>query len=264
MRLILVLGAILSININIFAVEIAKNFTRNSEKYLSFEDAVFPDKRNPPKIWRDKEIKRWENSIRKAVDNLPEEFLEKIGPVRWRFYINQKDWATAFAGSNDVYINLLSNYIDVPEWMTWEPFRKDGLNSAEMEWVALHEMAHIYNPWGDDFAFLRGENKEEYTAWSEWSWNKSTKRFVLLSGIDFISIPVLKEKETTLYGKQSPGENFADTLALYVMWPEYLKSNFPLQYGAIKEILVREYESRYPMPSSIETRLTVRSGKNVS
>lgn len=115
-------------------------------------------------------------------------------------------------------VNLLPSSVR-PDWMKWEPLSVNGYSQEEMMFVALHELGHMCS-----------------MGWV---------------------VPF--EGETTLYGRhEGTTEDFAETFALYVMWPEYLKENFPGHYEAIKTILVREYKTVYPMPDSIISRLTVK------
>lgn len=246
--------------------DIYNNSFKNG-KSLSFNNKVVCNNRDRrsaerclPKqelAWQQQEIARWKSAIRKAADMLPPEFFEEVGPVSWRFFINRDTWTTAYAGY-PIGINLLSDYENLPEWMTWEPFRKNGLSEVEMIFVALHEMAHNYSYGLDEF-YVLDEERIEYQTWAKWSWDKKTKQFILSSGTEKISMMVAKEGEVTLYGKTMGRiEDFAETFALCVMWPEYIKDNFPIHYDVIKNILVIEYESVYPIPASIKSKLAVQ------
>ena len=268
------LTALILLNVASFAMaqgqgDVSGNSVGNG-KYLSFNDRVGCDTRGrnsatrclPKKEldWQKREIAKWKSAIRKAVDMLPREFFGKVGTVSWRFFINRDDWTTAYAGF-PIKINLLSDYENPPEWMTWESLRKNGLSEVERIFVALHEMAHIYS-FGYELDAL-DEKHAEYQTWAQWDWNKNTKQFILSSGIKENYVVVAKESEVTLYGKaRGRVEDFAETFAMYVMYPEYLKENFPKQYEIIKGILVVEYESVFPMHislilSSIKSRLIV-------
>ena len=181
------------------------------------------------------EVDRWKRAIRKAAGMLPPEFFKQTGKISWKFFIDRNDWVTAYASFSTIDINLLSNYKDPPLWMTWEPLGKDGLLESEMIFVSLHEMAHIYI-YRDELNIL-DEMGVVNKAWTEWN----------------------KEEETTLYGKErGQAEDFAETFALYIMFPEQLKKYFPLHYGVIKNILATEYESMYLMPSSLQLRVSVQ------
>ena len=216
-----------------------------NQKYLSFDDIVGCEKsgnrstRCPSGqelVWQEQEIERWKSAICKAADMLPSEFFKEIIKetgnvnVSWTFIIARKDWAVGFTSLRSVYINLLSNYKNIPKWLSWEPFRKNGLTEPERVFVALHEIGHLS---GGSF---------DWTSYSQYQ-----------------GISEENENAATLYGKErGEVEDFAESFALYVMWPEYLKENFPKHYEAIKKVFVREYESVYPMPNSIKSRLTVK------
>ena len=236
---------------------------------------------------------------------LPENFFKKTGQISWGFYVDEEDWVTGSALSryNLIFINLKSNYEDPPTWMTWEPLRNNGFSEVERIYLALHEMAHIYDVRGwrldnlhgfqysglaylDDspahiFIELRKtecfkkDNKKTYFVEDDGLINVSydfTGWAVMTSSRPFIKEldaffcyqfwpdrVLVFEPESTLYGKvRGRGEDYAETFALYILWPEYLKANFPMHYQIAQDTLGREYKSVYPMPSSIKSRLTVK------
>lgn len=179
----------------------------------------------PNSAWLKKRENRWIQSFREVATILPESFFEEIGQTSWTFFISQDDWMTAYPGG----INLLPSSSS-PSWMLWESFPANGYSQEEMMFVALHEFGHVYDDLGSSLA----------------SW----------------AIP--PKVQTTLYGRvMGSTEDFAESFALYVLWPEYLKENFPKHYGIIKKILGREYEARYFMPNSIRSRLTVKEGGKI-
>lgn len=198
---------------------------KNSDTYLIF---IQPSKERV-QFYKVLGYEKWVESILKAAAMLPEIFLEEVGTQIWRFRINADDWVTGNPG----LINLLPSE-EKPGWMNWEPFIENGFDEAEMIFVALHEIGHMYN--------------------------FGSKLNILNTSLDFIRVELgVLETEPTLYGKaMGQDEDFAESLALYILWPEYLKKNFPLHYGVIRTILVREYKAVYPMPSSIRSRLAVK------
>lgn len=223
--------------------------SKNSDKYLVF---VQPGE-EIAEVYKILGYEKWVISIRKAADMLPEAFLEKFGKQKWHFRINNDDWTTGNPG----LINLLPSR-EKPEWMTWEPFVENGFEESEMVFVALHEMGHMFSR-GHELNFL-DINHYKVNGKASWVWYSKRKELVLEvpSYFDMILSGVL-ERPVTLYGKvMGRDEDFADTFALYVLWPEYLKENFPMHYVVVKNILGREYKSTYPMPSSVTLRLIVR------
>ncbi len=210
-------------------------------KYLGFDNNVRCDtyKNSPmqclPKqqlAWQKKEIAKWKSAVQKAAGMLPRELFDKIGTVSWGFFVDRDDWAIAWAGP-PIIINLLPNCTNLPEWLTWEPLGKNGPTKPTRISIALHEIGHLYH----------------------------IKSGLLDRSLDWIP----EENKVTLYSKErGVYEDFAETFALYVMWPEYLKENFPKHYDVIKKILVREYKSVYPMPSSIKSRLTVKEDGKIA
>lgn len=184
-------------------------------------------------------MQAWYLALRKAATLLPAGFVKEIATdfgdsdcwgwetrpgcvrtwIRFGFFIDSASWATAYPDS----INLRSSVAELPYWLTWEPFPKDGYTEEERIWVALHEFAHRY----------------QFSSNGE-----------LLNAEDFGTEP-----PTTLYGCISGIENFPDTFALYVMFPKQLE-RFPLSYNGIKDILGREYEAKFQMPNSVASKLT--------
>lgn len=194
---------------------------------LNMADDETGQKIKPYLSWLKKREDRWIQAFEKAVILLPESFFERIGETSWMFLINQDDWGTAYAGAGGGVVNLLPS-LERPDWMTWEPFPVNGYSQEEMMFTALHELGHVYDE------KVRGVEKMR-------------------------GVSVTFEGESTLYGHtMGPAEDFAETFALYVLWPEYLKDNFPRHYGLVKTILAREYKSVYSMPESVTSRLTVK------
>ena len=269
-------------------------------KYLSFSKKITCttiDKKSATRClpkqqlaWQKQEIAKWKSAVRKATDMLPREFFERVGMVSWEFFVDRDDWATAYAGF-PVHINLLSNFEDPPQWMTWEPLRKNGLTETERIFVAIHEMGHLS---GESFnwayayqyqgiAWWNGDRLEAISSIHCENSNflsdeiRSFSGRVYYRGTSFrvgnetdnetpchahdvfdkqYANKVPEENEVTLYGKaKGRNEDFAETFALYVMWPEYLKENFPLHYAAINKILNKEYQTCYSMPESVRTSM---------
>ena len=185
---------------------------------------------------------RWQQSIKEAVSILPGQFVRGIteikcnnlgysrsfsfGPgiictntLRFHFFIDDKSWITGYPGE----INLRSSETNIPKWMVWEPFPKDGYSKEERLWVAFHEMAHSYDM-----------SVKNYSAEFE----------------------EMSESPTTLYGCIGGSvEDFGDAFSLFVMFPEQLKK-FPDHYRVVKKILNREYATSYIMPNSVKSKLT--------
>lgn len=198
-------------------------------------------------------VEAWARSIKKAAMILPKSFIESIGITEWEFRADSWDWVTGNPG----LINLTPSK-EKPDWMIWEPFNQNGFTEAERVYVALHEISHLYS-FGGELIIL---NTYHFESGGEAFWAWDTKRRMLILESTFYIHWVLKgvlEDESTLYGREmGRAEDFADTFALYVMWPEYLKTNFPLHYLVIKKILGKEYKSEYPLPNSVKSRLAVR------
>lgn len=265
-------------------------------RYLSFNNKVACDTRDKkssarclPRQQQKQEIVKWKNAIQKAANMLPREFFKKTGTISWGFFVNRNYWATAYAGLT-IDINLLSNYENPPQWMTWEPFRKNGLTETERVFIALHEMGHLSGGFLDllyvyQFQGIAWWNNDRFEAISSIHCSESDffsedikvfEGYIYYKGMSFVvgdkkkycrvydafdknfakKIPL--ENETTLYGKEMGSvEDLAESFALYIMWPEYLKKNFPEHYTAINKTLMREYPTRDCMPESIITRLSV-------
>ena len=169
------------------------------------------------RAWQRTEICKWFSAIEETANLIPEHFITVIEPVSFDFVINNTEWFTALAGS-PILINLKPGL--KPDWMTWESFVNKGFSREEMIYVVLHEMAHL-------FSFKQGSNT------------------------------FFNESQTTLYGQKMGGEeDFAESVAIYVMWTEYLKQNFTIHYEIIKTIFGKEFTPYRCMPRSIKTKLT--------
>ncbi|MBI4087438.1 MAG: hypothetical protein HY434_01245 [Candidatus Liptonbacteria bacterium] len=188
----------------------------------------------PSAEWRLREMKRWQRAVQKAAALLPKTFLEAVGPVEVLFYMDQSIWETAhpersFTGENFILINLKPSGNEKPEWMTWEPFPYDGFKESEMVWITIHEMKHLYDKTNLGFE----------------TWNKAIfeERF-------------FEEGFSTAYGRaMNLLEDSADSFALYVLWPDYLK---PLSkhYAGNMKLLGREYAPFMDMPNSVRSKLS--------
>lgn len=186
------------------------------------------------------EMQEWYLALRKAAMLLPTNLVKEIATdlddhncglgvnfhpeciqkkIRFEFFADSTFWGTAYPRA----INLRASATELPDWMTWEPFPKDGYTEEERIFVALHEFAHRY----DESMSLR-------------------------SRIDNI---FEIEPSPTLYGcANGYDEDFADTFALYVMFPDYLKP-FSLRYKVVKNIVGREYDMTFKMPNSVRSKI---------
>ena len=206
--------------------------------------SVFDDSKKTEVSSEDRnEMQAWYLALRKASAFLPIDFAKEIATdlddddclwgrnvvsvahhesqcvpkwIKFKFFIDSTFWGTAYPDR----INLRPSVIDLPDWLTWEPFPKDGYSEEERIWIALHEFAHRYRQ---------------------------------VSGRNFVFIT---DSPTTFYGcAMGQEETFADTFALYVMFPDRL-TQFSLVYDEIKGILGREYQAQFQMPNSVASKLT--------
>ncbi|MBI2065084.1 MAG: hypothetical protein HYT62_03480 [Candidatus Yanofskybacteria bacterium] len=235
--------------------QIAAEYSSDNLKYLSFggfEEDVWPHGdfvenkkvrlKMPDHKWRTEQIQLWESAIKEAVSILPAQFVDEIGELSFCFYINQYTWETAHPRGNIVFINL-SPSIKRPKWMNYETLPLNGFTREEMIFVAIHEIAHIYSLFPPEDLFSRFIYSGQY---SDILWWKHDREELFSS-----------EGSPTFYGRAlGTEEDFADTLALYVMFPEYLK-NFPVRYSIINNILKKEYAGAYSMSGSLRSRSTL-------
>jgi len=206
--------------------------------------SVFDDSKKTEVSSEDRnEMQAWYLALRKASAFLPIDFAKEIATdlddddclwgrnvvsvahhesqcvpkwIKFKFFIDSTFWGTAYPDR----INLRPSVIDLPDWLTWEPFPKDGYSEEERIWIALHEFAHRYRQ---------------------------------VSGRNFVFIT---DSPTTFYGcAMGQEETFADTFALYVMFPDRL-TQFSLVYDEVKGILGREYQTQFQMPNSVASKLT--------
>ena len=157
----------------------------------------------------------------------------KIGIVFWA---NNEYWAGALVTKEgDIFINLTPKR-DIPELQTlneW-PLRSEEITSAYV-FTVLHEIGHLY-----------GRIKHYYVF--EKLYNGDNLR------VDSEQVPTRYVK-----ARASKREDFAESFALYVLWPEYLKQNFPQRYVEIRKLVKTEFPSSdFKMPGYLKDQLTVR------
>ena len=100
------------------------------------------------------------------------------------------------------------------------------LNREETMFYVLHELAHIDLNMILDFSGLIGP-----------------------------------EPFPTEYAEKNVFEDFADSFAIYIVYPEYLKNNFPKRYRFMRTLLRQEYEQLYPTPQSMIVRAEILKEK---
>ena len=209
--------------------------------------SIFGDsKKNEGKVSsRDRnEMQAWYFALRKASALLPTDLVKEIATdfdddclwgrnmvsmthhvsqcvpkwIKFKFFIDNTFWGTAFPDR----INLRPSVTDLPNWLTWEPFPKDGYSEEERIWIALHEFAHRYRQ---------------------------------VSGQNFV-LSYITDSPSTFYGcAMGPEETFADTFALYIMFPDRLTQSSRV-YDEVKGVLGREYKAQFQIPNSVASKLT--------
>ena len=250
------LSLTLEVNAQSDSVELRQSVAKKFEyetSNLGYIKIIYPSDLGIFKRYHAFGMEAWARSIKKAATMLPKSFAERIGVTEWGFRADSWDWVTGNPG----LINLTPSK-EKPDWMIWEPFNQNGFTEAERVYVALHEIGHFYSL-GSELNILDTYHFESGGE-AFWAWNTKQKMPVLKSTfyISRVANGVLEEK-STLYGREmGREEDFAETFALYVMWPEYLKQNFYLHYLVMKKIFGKEYEPEYPLPSSVKSRLAVR------
>lgn len=262
-------------------------YTPSNSNYVKFHgldlgmvssgDLVDPGARRVPICcsddWQKAEIDKWVDSIKVAVSLLPEILFRQIAEanrlfkegkkIDIYFYIDNRTWETAY-GDRDgsVGINLAPSIVR-PEWMTWEPLLYNGFSAEERIFVVLHEIFHVY-----DFSLgILGEHFSPrlgnlgFRDFSEIEKELIRKNFPVyyfdISPVWILHAVESIERPPTLYAvEKGSTEDFAESGALYVMWPEYLKrGNILIRYRVMQNLLGREYYSVYEMPESVKSRL---------
>jgi len=206
--------------------------------------SIFGDSKKPEVSLKDRnEMQAWYLALRKASTLLPTDFAKKIATdideddclwgrnivsvahhesqcvpkwIKFKFFVDSTFWGTAYPDR----INLRPSITDLPDWLTWEPFPKDGYSEEERIWIALHEFAHRYRQIiGGNFVFIT-------------------------------------DSPSTFYGcAMGQEETFADTFALYIMFPDRLTQSSRV-YDEVKGVLGREYKAQFQIPNSVASKLT--------
>lgn len=100
-------------------------------------------------------------------------------------------------------------------WQSNQIFIKDQrLSLFSYEFMLLHEIGHAY----------------DYSGWPINIFTNQLQR-------DIFKKFAGKEKPPTQYAGEDPGEDFAETFALYFLFPDYLKRVSPLRYEWMKNNL---------------------------
>lgn len=185
--------------------------------------------------------KQWVGGISNAVAKLPPN-PRVVDSITVIFYVDTssvyRGWTKPWL--DEIHINLMpfAFFTNRKEWEACCIFtvrdptfgingiKRDFFTDDEVEFVVLHEIGHIYGTW----------KKATYTKFKK-----------------------AKEVSPTLYGQvDGRHEDFADTFALYILWPSYLKQYFPLHHEAMKTIfLEKEFQDFYSNSPYIQNRLTV-------
>lgn len=184
---------------------------------------------------------RWIEQFKVALEVLPSEIRNTIdingeGHPRLVFENQPNEWRTGTANrrTSVITINLTPN---PSHPFPFEYISENGYTEEEMLWAALHELGHI---WSFNVS-------QEFKRGIDTAFNKGVTRYGCKHYIEScIGVDVVKV------------ENFAEAFALYMIMPNYLKTNFPKDYEWLKENAFNnaEYSFNYNPPSSLLARLT--------
>ena len=209
------------------------SFDGFDEYMIGVRDLVPADNRKPIKLGMvEQSMRPWETSIEVALGMFPNDVRDTLGPLKVMFFADQFSWETANATGSMIAINLTPS-MDRPSWMTWEPFPWGGYSSEERIWVAFHEIGHVFRS-HRHLTFDPADTRLGYR---------------YLSGF-------LTEPPSTRYGALDQEEDFADSFALYAMYPAYVRANFPARYTILKNMIGKEFADFAFMPNSVRSKLT--------
>jgi len=196
------------------------------------------------------EIDRWIRQLEKAASLLHgKETLDVITKNKGRDYFGehrekpllkiefeaQDHWRT---GQYDYRENLITINItpDNDHPFPYEYVSENGYEDEEILYVWIHEMGHAWHTNNRVVNFFDHAFEEPATRYGYYDWS--------LENIG----DTLNRRET-----------FAESFALYVVLPQYLKENFLSHYDTLKMLSFgeREYVGLYHIPSSIYARLSL-------
>lgn len=187
-------------------------------------------------------VDRWTIQLERALSLLGSEFISEIqnntrGPsLGIRLEPSLGRWHT---GVYDWYINTLQ--INLYPYMfhpyDYEYLSENGYSDEEMLYVWIHEITH---------------------AWQE------AQRAQDFDFVESFKPHIDTSRSPTTYGAAVPPtginnyeEDIAESVALYVLLPEYMKTYFPGRYDWIKEKAFhgKEFEISFEVPISLASRL---------
>lgn len=164
---------------------------------------------------------------------LPEELIAPAGPVKYQVSgepdLCSATWASGCSFRDEPRIGIHERSdADAYPW-DWEHFAEDGYTHLERVKVLVHEFGHVVHQ--------HVINIEQMAA--------------------FFDVILEAPETVTSYGERSWKEDFADTFAFYVFWPDYLQAHYPLRYAYMYDLFGGvTYEPLDEMPSSVKARLS--------
>lgn len=192
------------------------------------------------------ETEPWREDLIKAAEVLGEPYfrrIEKALPLTIYMYGDRYTWYTGHGGPSHMALNVMPMserhpriLNQRPKWMTWEPVYNEQKTPADRIYVVLHEFGHVLA-----FHLLP----------------KVKGRFGIRRYTHCAFNAMLGESSPTLYGKINQIEDFAESFALYVMAPLWLKTFFPQRYEALKVVMGTEYRSDWTLPQWAVRRLAL-------
>ena len=163
---------------------------------------------------------------------LPAELIEPAGPVKYQVSgepdLCGKTWASGCSFGDEPRIGIHERSDpDAYPW-DWEHFAEDGYTHLERIKILVHEFGHVVH-------------QHVITIEQEW---------------DFRDVTYVEPETVTTYGGRSWKEDFADTFAFYVFWPDYLEAHYPERYAYMHELFGGvTYEPLDEMASSMKSRI---------
>lgn len=170
--------------------------------------------------------------LHEVLDLLPAHLIEPLGSVKIIVSgapdLCDHFWASgcAWRDASQIGIHQRSD-ADAYPW-DWEHFATNGYTHLERVTVLVHEFGHLV-----DFHVLTWEQRAAFN-----------------------DVRRAEPESVTSYGDTERAEDFADTFAFYVLWPDYLERYYPKRYAIMYDIFGGiTHESRDAMPSSVQARL---------
>lgn len=211
-----------------------------SEDVASYDILFISDKSH---VWdSQEEIDNWLNLVSDSMSLLPDGMIQTMtanGEEKLTFYINahpnELNEGVAGRAGGGVGGDIMF-YIPAFE----------GISPAEKTYVVIHEVGHIYHDADAEYDVLAFLNRiigpdgyfiefpSTLSAFRTWVWDTDLQETE--NGVE-----VNTNRQELIVGEYDAREDYGNTFALFVMWPEKLRECCPVRYEFMKNAFGEEY-----------------------